>query len=248
MIIKTDAIVIRSTDYGEGNKIITLFTKTHGKISVMARGAKKVKSRMHGTTQMFSYGQYIIYLGKDMGTLNQADLHDYYQDIYYDIEKTAFAAYVVELADKVLEPREPNPYFFEQTLASIQHINKGKDLDIVARIFEMKVFQAAGYKPNLHKCTVCGSEDSFVGFSVYHGGFICDEHEHDIENYIKLQSHTIKLLRIFEQIDLRRLGDINVKPSTKSQLQLVTRSFYDEYINSNLKSRHFLDQMKNFNI
>lgn len=244
MLMKTEGIVIRTINYGEGSKIITLYTRSHGKISLMAKGANKVKSRLHAVTQIFSYGEYIFYIRNEMGTLNQGDLQKRFVDIYQDINKTAYAAYIVELVDKLTEPKEPNPFLFQQLLSSFEQINAGKDEEIIARIFEMKVFQNSGYRPRLHSCTICGEDDNLNAFSIKRGGLICNKHND--EQAILLENGTIKLLKLFENIDIKRLGNIEVKNSTKSQLQMVLRSFFDEYIGFNLKSRHFLDQMKNF--
>lgn len=64
MLVRTEGIVIRTVDYGETNKIITLYTRTHGKVSLMARGAKKTKSRFSSMSQVFSYGEYIFFWEK----------------------------------------------------------------------------------------------------------------------------------------------------------------------------------------
>lgn len=244
MIIKTEGIVIRTLDYGEGSKIITLYTRDYGKVALMVKGAKKSKSRFHGITQLFSYGIYIFYINSDMGTLNQGDLEFYFSDIYIDIEKTAYAAYIVELVDKLTEPKVKNPFLFEQLLSSLEQINNGKDVQIVARLFEMKILQLSGYKPHLISCTICGNEEGLTGFSVIHGGLTCNRHNE--KGIIQLHSGTIRLLRIFESLDIKRLGNIEIKNSTKSQLQTVMRAFFDEYVGVSLKSWGFIEQMDKY--
>lgn len=245
MLRKTDGIVIKTFNYGEGSKIITLYTRNFGKVSVLAKGARKTKSRLHALTQIFSYGEYVFFMGSQyqMGTLNQGDLEAHFTDIYRDIEKTAYAAYIVELVDKITDNNEPNPYLFEQLLSSLEQINAGNEYDIVTRIFEMKIFLIAGYKPHLHSCIICGNEEDLTAFSIRRGGLICNLHKD--EQAIQIQGGTVKLLRLFEKMDIKRLGNVAVKESTKSQLYQVMRSFYDEYIGAPLKSRNFLDQLKN---
>lgn len=242
MLIKTEGIVIKAINYGEGNKILTLYTRTHGKIAVMARGARKTKSRLNAVAQVFSYGEYVLFLGKQMGTLNQGDIVFHFSDIYLDIEKTAYAAYIVELVDKMTDSNESNPFLFQQLLSALEQINTGKDLEIVTRIFEMKILLEAGYRPTLHSCTLCGAKEGLTSFSIRHGGLICNRHQN--ESAITLQNGTVKLLRMFEALDISRLGNIDVKSSTKNQLQFIMREFYDEYIGTPLKSRNFLDQIE----
>lgn len=246
MLVKTEGVVIKSIDYGETNKIITLFTKTHGKVSVLAKGAKKPKSRFHAVTQMFSYGQYVFFLGKEMGNLNHGEMEFSFKEIKQDIEKTAYAAYMAELLDKMTEPKETNSFLFEQLIAGLEQINEGKDEEMVAMLFEMKLLQVAGYQPHLQSCTICGNIENLDYFHIRHGGLVCDRHQK--EQAIYLQPGTIKVLKMFEQINMRRLGNIKVREATKSQLRFVMRSFFDEYIGISLKTRNFLDQMKNFNL
>ncbi|MGD9676824.1 MAG: DNA repair protein RecO [Vulcanibacillus sp.] len=247
MLIKTEGIVIKAMDYDEGSKIITLLTKDKGKVSIVAKGAKKTKSRLNASTQVFCYGEYIYYLGNQstMGTLNQADILLNFVDIYHDISKTSYSAYLIELVDKLTDQNDPNQYLFEQLLLSLININAGKDDEIITRIFEMKLFQIFGYRPHLQSCAICKKEDDLVAFSVSNGGLICNNHK-SINPVILLEPNTIKLLRLFEKMDIKNLGTISVGHSTKTQLKLVAEAFYDEYIGIPLKSRNFLDQLIRF--
>lgn len=246
MLMTVEGIVIKAIDYGEGNKIITLFTKNNGKIAILARGAKKTRSRLNILTQVFCYGKYIYFINNQasMGTLNQGDVEKHFDNIYKDITKTSYAAYLVELVDKLTEVKQPNPNLFEQLLSSLEHINAGKEEEIVARIFEMKIFQIFGYNPHLQSCSICKEENDIVAFSIISGGLVCSKHTDD--RAIIIQPNTIKLLRIFESMDIRRLGNIDIKQSTKDQLKLITENFFDEYIGIPLKSRNFLEQLKKF--
>ncbi|MFX0559148.1 DNA repair protein RecO [Tepidibacillus infernus] len=245
MLVRTEGIVIRTVDYGETNKIITLYTRTHGKVSLMARGAKKTKSRFSSMSQVFSYGEYIFFLGKEMGSLNQAEHIRMFPTFHTDIEKTAYAAYLIELIDKMTESNDPNPFLFQQLLAGLELIDEGKDEEVIARIFEMKILYISGYRPHLHSCAICGSEEALSGFDIRHGGLVCSKH-FDQYRTIALQPITIKLLQMFEMIDMKRIGQVNIKDSTKIQLSHVMKSFFDQYIGITLKSRQFLDQLHKY--
>lgn len=244
MLYKAEGIVLKSMDYGEGNKIITLFTREYGKVAIVAKGAKKIKSRFNVSTQVFSHGEYFYYLTKDLGTLNSVEIEQYFSDIYHDIPKTAYAAYIVELVDKLTESHVASSVLFDQLLASLEQINAGKDEEIIAKIFEMKIFMISGYKPELSLCSICGKDYDLSFFSIRHGGLICSDHKE--EKTILLQSNTIKILRLFEKVDIRRLGNIDVKNTTKSQLNIVMELFYEEYIGIPLKSNNFIRQLKDF--
>ena len=93
MFEKTEAIVIRTFDYKETHKIVTLMTKRFGKIAVIAQGAKKPKSRNGAISQMFIQGDFLLRVGKGLGTLQQGDVIHSFRKVREDLFKTAYASY-----------------------------------------------------------------------------------------------------------------------------------------------------------
>ena len=89
-------------DYGEGNKIITLCTKESGKVGVLVRGAKKVKSRHVALTRLFTYGEYVFFRnGTGLGNLNAGEIMESHHGLREDLIKAAYASYACELLDRV---------------------------------------------------------------------------------------------------------------------------------------------------
>jgi DNA repair protein RecO (recombination protein O) len=247
MLHKAEAVVIRTMDYGEGNKIITLYTKERGKVSVMVRGAKKMKSRHSAITQIFTHGDYTYYKTGQMGNLNHGDIIESHHLLREDIHKTAYAAYIVELIDRVLLDQEGSSFLFEQLAASLQAVEEGKDPQITTHLFEMKMLAFAGYSPVLDKCVSCGApEAQFISAEL--GGILCALCRNKDPQSVQISIKTLKLLRIFMQMDLRRLGSIEVSAETKSELKRVLRGFIDTHISTYWKSRNFLDQMDKYDM
>lgn len=112
MLVKWEGIVIRSVDYGESSKVVTLFTRENGKLGVMARGAKKTKSRLAAVSQLFSHGYFLCKAGPGAGMpdLSQGDILDSFRDMRQSLTATAYAAYIAELLDRLTHEREPNPF------------------------------------------------------------------------------------------------------------------------------------------
>ncbi|MFD2446101.1 DNA repair protein RecO [Bacillus sp. CGMCC 1.16607] len=246
MLQKCEGIVIRTTDYSETNKIVTLYTREWGKVGVMARGAKKPNSRLAAITQLFSYGYYLIQKGNGLGTLQQGEMISSMRTIREDIILTAYASYILELTDKCTDEKKPNPYLFELLLQTINYMNEEYDLDILIHIFEMKMLNSLGLYPILNQCAVCGKTDGHFSFSIRENGFICHRCLETDPYHFKISSSTVKLLRIFYFFDLSRLGDISVKAETKQELKKIIHAYYEEYSGLHLKSKKFLDQMDQF--
>jgi len=245
MIGKAEGIVLRATDYGESNKILTVFTRNYGKVSMMARGAKKSKSPFTAVSQLFSYGYFLYHSGTGMATLRQGDLLRSFRRIREDLIKTAYAVYLVEFLDKMIGDEEINSYLFDTLLTALTWIDQGKDPEMVTRLFEMKLLQLHGYIPRFGGCVHCENTTPPFFVSILEGGFVCQScaRSHQDRELIVVGPGTVKILRLFQDIHMNQVGNIQVKPETKEQLRKVLFSFIDEYTHVQLKSRRFLEQL-----
>jgi DNA repair protein RecO (recombination protein O) len=246
MLQKCEGIVIRTTDYGETNKIVTLYTREWGKIGVMARGAKKPNSRLSAITQLFTHGYFLVQIGKGLGSLQQGEINTSMRSIREDIFLTAYSSYIVELTDKGTEEKKPNPFLFELLHQTLNYLNEGYDQDILMNIFELKMLNVMGLYPNLDKCSVCGSTDGNFSFSIRENGFICHRCLNKDPYHFKISPASAKLVRLFYYFDLSRLGQISVKEETKVELKKIISAYYDEYSGLHLKSKKFLNSMDRF--
>ncbi|MGY4690344.1 DNA repair protein RecO [Salibacterium sp. K-3] len=243
MLEKAEGIVLRTFAYGETNSILKLFTREAGRISVMARGAKKPKSRLAAVSQPFVYASFLYYKSTGMKTLNQGDTIDSFRTIRSDIVRTAYASYLLELLDKLTEENEKNPYLFELLLQLLQRMNEEDDPEVLIRIFEMKMTAQAGIKPVLEECVSCGNKEGTFHFSIKEAGFLCQRCFHLDDRRIGIHPKTVQLLRTFFHLDIGRFGDISLKKETKDEIGLVLDSYYQEYTGLQLKSKRFLEQM-----
>lgn len=243
MVNKFEGIVIRTTDYGESNKIVTIYTREAGKIAGMARGAKKPSNRLSSVSQLFTYGYFVISGTRGLGTIQQGEMISSLRYIREDIFKTAYASYIVDLLDKGTEEKESNPFLFELLYQTLIYINEGYDPDIVTNIFEMKMLNVFGLYPEMNHCVLCGNTESQFGFSIKENGLICQGCFQKDPHFFPVSQNTIKLLRLFYFFDIHRLGSISVKERTKKELRDVISTYYDEYSGLNLKTKRFLDQL-----
>lgn len=253
MLYRVQGIVIRSMDYGEGNKILSIYTEPAGKVGVMVRGAKKTNSRYAAVAQLLTHGDFVFFKsGKgQLGTLNQAELIDSHQKLREDLILAGYGAYLAELYEKLMPEEESSPMMFEQLKAGLEAIEGGKDGGVVAHAIEMKMLGLSGYMPQLEQCVSCGvnlaDSGSFsVALSVQQGGVLCPRCRHTDPRAIMITGATHKLLRLFQRLDLRRLGTTEIKPATKAELKQCMRAFMDTFFDIRWKSRSYLDQMEKY--
>jgi DNA repair protein RecO (recombination protein O) len=253
MLYTVEGIVIRSMDYGEGNKILTLYTREAGKAAVVARGAKKVNSRHCAISQLFTYGYYTFFKSSasQMGTLSSGEIVNSHHLLREDLYQTAYASYLAELVHRVLEDQEGGEALFNQFAAALDAMEEGKDTAVVTHLFEMKLLAEAGYQPVLGQCVSCGTPAAEIESPVLSpamGGLLCSRCRHLDAAGLKLDAPVLKLLRLFQQVDLRRLGSVEVKNSTKAQLKQAMRAFMDAHIGVQWKARTVLDQLEKYNV
>ncbi|MDM5315855.1 DNA repair protein RecO [Fictibacillus sp. b24] len=243
MLYKVEGIVIKTVPYGESNTIITLYTKELGKIGVMARGAKKPKSRFTSITQLFTYGIFVFQKGRGLGTLQQGEALSSFRKIREDLVKTAYAAYLAELLDRHTSEDDLRPDLFGWIKQSLEYINHGIDPEVITFLFEMKMMKIAGIVPELTKCVSCHSTEGDFSFSIREGGFLCERCSYKDPYRMNISKGTAKLLNMFYYLDLARLGNVSLKKETKKELRMLFDAYMDEYSGVFLKSKKFLKQL-----
>jgi DNA repair protein RecO (recombination protein O) len=244
LLQKGEGIVIRTVDYGETHKILTLFTRDTGKIALFARGAKKTRSRLSPVTQLFTYGNYLYLLGKGLGTLRQGETVDSFRSLREGLYRTAYAAYIAELLDKLTDEKMPNPFLFELLYQTFHYMDEEVDPEVMTFIFETKMLDVAGIRPYLEGCMNCKRTEGPFVFSIREGGLLCDRCKGLDPHHLRISPTAVKLLRLFSSIDLSRLGSVSLKPVTKRELKSLLSAYYDEYSGLKLKSKRFLEQLE----
>lgn len=238
-----EGIVIRTVPYGESNTIITLYTKELGKIGVMARGAKKPKSRFTSIAQLFTYGIFVFQRGRGLGTLQQGEALSSFRHIREDLVKTAYAAYLTELLDRYTSEEDMKLDLFGWLRQSLEYINHGIDPEVITFLFELKIMKTAGIVPELSRCVSCHATEGDFSFSIREGGFLCERCAYKDPYRMNISKGAARLLNMFYHLDLARLGNVSLKKETKRELRMLFDAYMEEYSGVFIKSKKFLKQL-----
>lgn len=238
-----EGIVLKVQDYGESNKIVTIYSKELGKISAIAKGAKKASSRMNAPTQVFVKGEFLVFVGKGLSTIQQAQISDSFRQIGADIEKTAYAAYIVELTDKLLEEKQPDLYLYNQLTHTMDWINRDDKYQVPIFMYELKLFSKGGFSPVLNRCVRCASKQFPFAFSIEEGGLLCNDCRYIDEHAKSISDAFAKLLNAMHVTGLENVGNISIKPTNELMLRQLLDEYYDKYGGYFLKSKRFLGQL-----
>lgn len=247
MLEKVDGVIIKTKDYSETHKIITIFSKKIGKISALARGAKKPRSQLSALTQPFIYGQFFLYLSKGLSTIQQGEILDSYRPIREDIIKTTYAAYIAELTDKLLDNQVPEYYLYDQFIQTLNWISEKELPEIPTMMYELKLYKKAGFAPVVDRCVNCGQNQLPYSFSIKEGGYLCTQCQKKLDhNAIRLSNAISKLLYVFLNVELERVGNVSIKDENLTLLRNLLNDYYDQFGGFYLKSRKVLNQLDMF--
>lgn len=172
---KATGLVIRSMNYGENDKIITIFTKEHGKITAMAKGARNTKSAYLGATQLFSYCDFVYYSGRSFAYLNQVALKESFHKLRNDLDKLAKAAYMTEAVYQSFEDYQADEQVLRLMLNLLYflHEDMAEDEGVLLLTFQLKLLTYLGFAPHLDQCSHCGKSEGLIGLSTDDASAVC---------------------------------------------------------------------------
>lgn len=151
-------IVLRETQTKETDKILTVLTAEHGKLAVIARGARRRNSRIAAASELLAYSELVVYRRGNWYMLDEGSTLSLWERVRQDIELLALASYFAELAEAVTGEDEPAEELLALLLNSLYALDAlGKPPELVRAAFELKLLSLSGYEPLLDACAVCGS-------------------------------------------------------------------------------------------
>lgn len=247
MFINTDGIVLKSIKYEESDSIVVIFTRKLGKISVLAKGARRAKSTFLSGTQVFSYSNFAIRRNGSMYKLNQCEVKQNFYNLSYNIDTLAHASYISSLVEQNIFENQTNNRLFDLLLKTLYlYSYDDAEYELITNIFELKLLDYIGYKPSVLKCTNCGNNNLNKGkFSITEGGMLCNVCI-DVDRYsMKIDPTTLKLMEYILKNDIVICNKIKVSKYILNQLDNVLKKYLMTHIeNLNLKSLNFLENLK----
>ena len=243
MITKVEGIIISSTNYSESSKILKIFTKEYGVISVISKGCKKLKSKLRNISENFTYGYFHIYYKKDkLSVLITCDIINYFKSIKSDVIKIAYISYFCELSYNVYNNSEDSNVY-KLLISSVLKIEKNFDPSVISNILEIKYLKYLGVEINLNGCIDCGSTN-ILTLNPYKGGYLCKECVTD-EKIVDLKS--LKMIKLYYYVDIENIKELNVSEKIKEEINLFLSLYYEQFTGLYIKSKKFLNDLLNYN-
>ncbi len=171
-LYRDEGVVLGTIKLGEADRIITLFTRAHGKVRAVAKGIRKTKSRFGGRLEPFTRADLLIYRGRNLDTITSVDIVTSFDAVRSDYERYTRACAMAELVDKITPERECLFSVYTLLLAGLESLAAGQTGTAVPA-FAIKLLSISGYHPQLKICAGCGGRTELEAFSAALGGATC---------------------------------------------------------------------------
>lgn len=246
----TPAVVLRSWPYGESDKVVSFLTEHHGKITGIAKGAKRSRKRFSNSLEPFSVVNLRFHdrPNSTLAFILSADLQLGYRRLVTSLESIAFASYLVEITDGLVAEREENRVVFQHLTDSLRFLEeRGASLTFLA-FFELKLMSLAGYTPHLSSCRRCHcNRDRNDGslqwhFSPREGGVLCGSCSKMRQDSVPVTTAALQTLSSFQENLSLKTPACDVSLPGIAEIRSVLSRFIQIYINREIKSAAFIQQ------
>jgi len=229
MMVSSTGFILRRVDYGDFDLIVTLFTRDHGKISAIAKSAKKSRKRFAGALELFTQLKVVCRRSRGgLPVLQEASVRNPFAEIRSDVRKTAYASYWTELISIWFEENQPQVEVYRLLRHSLLHLNAGNTpAGLLSVLFQLRFLVYSGHRPNLSQCSCCRRDldrfaESSVIFDLPRGGLICESCDSRAGGKLQLRRGTLKQLHWLETIELSKTGRLRFSPEAlRESFQLL---------------------------
>ena len=246
-VYKTEAIVLRTMDLGEADRVLTVLTPRLGKLRVIAKGVRRPRSRIGGGLQPFSDVQLVLAVGRTFDVVTSSSLEDPHLGLRNDLHSTAAAWYVVELADRFCEGAADSHEAFRLLAQALSALDAGNEVarEVVARWFELALLDAMGFRPELGRCLECGATIEPQGnlFSATGGGVVCPQCRHAAHAGRAISADALKILRHLQRSPLVGVLRLRLEASLHREVERLLHASVSAVLERELRSRDFLEEV-----
>ena len=243
-LFKTDALVIRSLNYGESDKIVTLFTKDFGKIKGIAKGARRSKKRFQNALGLFSHLHLLFFEREGMGLarIEGCDILHTFPKIRESLKKIYYGNYYLELVNEMAGERETHREAFELLLCLLSNLETMEPQEEQLRMYEVRMLSLFGYRPSMKRCDLCKrgwddlKEAPRVFFSLEKGALVCEECSKAWNNLVPLSLGTARLIEGISQMKLEKIHRLKFTSQAISESRELLPRFITYQLGKELRS------------
>lgn len=254
-LYRVQAIVLKRTDTGEADRLLTLYTANLGKLRAIAKGARKPSSRKSGHVELFTLTALLLARGRHIDVVTQAETINSFQPLQKNLERVGYAYYLAELVDRFMEEGIENQPLFDLLLNAFRWLGEDETRPMnLASYFELNLLLHVGYRPQLFNCANCGAEiqPSENFFSIEAGGVIdsnCMQTRREKlpghgRDAMPISLNALKILRYLQTREWATVRSLKLNAEAHAEVQALMERYIAHYLERNLKSVEFLNELR----
>jgi len=211
----------------------------------MAKGSRRPRSLLLAGTQFLCFGEYLLYKGGDIYSMNSVEVIEVFYKIRTDLDKLKYSAYITKIINDVTDENQ-NCYKIMQLFLNTLYVisEADKDLDFVASIFRLRLLSIIGFKPEINQCVNCRGglsplQTSFAGdpdfpcpplkyFSIKNSGLKCDVCGKQDKSSIEILESTKDAVRYIILSDSKKIFSFDIPAASKKELEIISKLYLTE--------------------
>ncbi len=243
---RTQAIVLGHIEYGEADRILKLFTFKKGKITAIAKGVRKIRSRKAGHLEPFTRVTLFLAKGRNMDIVTQAETVEAYQGLREDLERVAYASYVVEVLDRFTYEEGQNIAIFRLLANTLKRLETHPNPATVVHYYELRLLDLVGFRPQLFECIDCGrpiqEEDQY--FSPLAGGVVCPRCGKARSEAWPVEKDVLRYFRHLQRSTWEQIEGVTIPSAIEPLLADLNERYFTYILERKLNSPDFLREIQ----
>jgi DNA repair protein RecO (recombination protein O) len=258
----TEAIILKRTDLGEADRILTLFTPYKGKYHAIAKGIRRPVSKKAGHIELLSHCRLHVAVGRNLDIVTQAESIENFLHVRTDLWHMTCGFYLAELVDRFVEERTSHLDVYNLLLEALRTLDADAEelqqrvaealpadqehgrTQLLLRHFEIYLLSYIGYEPVLRQCAHCNAELQPVenGFTPTLGGALCPNCSHLWTH--PLSMNALKVLRLLQRTEWAKVPPLRLDARLHAELETAMHGLLRFHLERDLKSWSFLEMLR----
>lgn len=233
----TKAIILNKTDFKEFDSLVSIYSVDKGKLDLVARGTKKIKSKLSGHTEPISLSDIMVIKGKAYDYIGGASVKDGFFNIKNNLDKLVTVGKSLRVFNQMIKGEEKYDakMLYNFLLKYLKLINNYEldplNYELLHSVFALKLLSISGYKPELYSCVLCQEEikPEKIYFDFSKGGVVCRECAR--AGLTKISEDCIKILRIGINNEFKEIIKIKISEKQAREVSKMVNNYYNYYAN-----------------
>lgn len=208
----------------------------YGKISCVAKGARRPKSALLAGTQMFCFGEYLVFKGSQTYHINSVEPIEVFYNLRVDLDKLKYAVHINKIVQDVTHENQNCYKILQLLLNTLYTISEtDKNLDMVLGVFKLRLLCILGFTPQIMNCVNCREKENLIGFSIKDNGLKCKTCGKQDTSTIQISESTLSAIKYTVTAPPKKLYSFNLKDDALEEFKLVTKLYFNEKLEKEYK-------------